>query len=504
MRIIDLQRRLREIGRIRLGDTTTAANGKIRPRKLTTFRLTSRDRQVIDAAAGLWGGTVTEWAAPDGQQWQVTTQTAEIPVIVPPGDMSFSQSYEQWTAGGCQVRCDGRWDHIADTACHCDPEQRDCNIHSRLSVLVPELPGVGVWRLDTQGYYAAVELNGIVDLCAAQAARGVMLPARLRLEQRSVKRVVKDKVTTLRFAVPVLDLDVHPMSLTAGAPVQGEIGGGFAGELPGSAFSPVPEGAEAMLRPSVADQVAAVDDPSARESRQAPIPSTGLKPRTVDQVNATESAPSDPANGQACSVCGESWKDGRPVRKGGPGESSYVHTEHDGSGPGDTGDREEPDTDTQPADAGGVELDTSPGPSTDAGAPAAAEAGNGGGEARAPAAAPADEAIGWKDVALLAGRVFKADYDAAPTRQKTRTVDRLRHALVYACTDGDTASAKGCTAEQLLKVRNTLDAIGRGEITYRYDLGDDKGVTLVSASGKERTVLWAEAEMADDEQGAMA
>ena len=42
MPIIDLQRRLQEAGRIRLGDKSP----KGAPRKLETFRLTSSDKQI--------------------------------------------------------------------------------------------------------------------------------------------------------------------------------------------------------------------------------------------------------------------------------------------------------------------------------------------------------------------------------------------------------------------------------------------------------------------------
>jgi hypothetical protein len=136
--------------------------------------------------------------------------------------------------------------------------------------------------------------------------------------------------------------------------------------------------------------------------------------------------------------------------------------------------------------------------------PVAAGAGDaGGGGAVAPAAGePATGVFGWRDVAIKAGKVFKAigddAYAAAEKGKKsaarTATVDRLRHALTYACTDGATASSKGCTAEQLHKVRNTLDAIERGEVTYVADLADDRGVTWRSPSGKEVTVLWADLE----------
>lgn len=287
MRIIDLQRRLREIGRIRTGDQTIS-NGRARPRKLERFRLTSRDRRVIEAAAERWGGEAAEWQAPDGRQWQVYVAVDEIPVVIPPGDMSFSQSYEQWSAAGCQVRCDGRWDHISDQACHCDPSNRACEIHTRLSVMVPDLPGIGVWRLETQSWYAAVELGGLVELCTSQAEAGVMIPARLRLEQRTVKRFGADgRPVTRRFAVPVLDLDVHPLALGAGGAAAGQLVAGAAAGQPAArpAITPVPP-PERALAPSVAEQVEAVEQERPRSSRQAPIPRSGLRPRTAAEAAA--------------------------------------------------------------------------------------------------------------------------------------------------------------------------------------------------------------------------
>ena len=461
MRIIDLQRRLREIGRIRTGDTTVAANGKSRPRKLERFRLTSSDRRVIDAAAQVWGGDVTEWQAPDGPQWQVYIAADEIPVVVPPGDMSFSQSYEQWTAGGCKVRCDGQWDHIGDQACHCDPTDRACAIHTRLSVMVPDLPGIGVWRLETHSYYAAVELGGLVDLCAAQAAAGVMIPARLRLEQRSVKRInVKTgKPQTNRFAVPVLDLDVHPLQLGAGQQA-GQVGPGAVAALAAGppSITPVPE-PERVLRPSVAAQVDAVSDETTRESRQASVPRTGLKPRTVAERQAAEPAPAEPppmppSAGTLCSVCDESYQDGRPVRRGRDSESLYVHTEHDRP--------------TETADNGAVETHQTP-----------------------------PEALNVRTVAARAGRVFRADYEAAPRGAKTKVVERLRHALTWAVTGCTKSSLNDLTGDELVEVWYRLEDVNAGRITYQADPIDDHGgVIFTTTTGKTATVLWSEFEQA--------
>ena len=287
MRILDLQRRLREVGRIRIGEQVATSGGRSRPAKLEVFRLTSRDRAVIAAAAERFGGTAETWDdAPDGQQWQVKTTTAEMAVVVPPGDMAFSQAYEQWTAGGCRVRCDGRWDHLNDKACHCDPTDRACNIHTRLSVMLPDLPGLGVWRLDTSGYYAAVELGGVVDLAAGYAERGQMLPARLRLEQRSVKRVKPDgKTETRRFAVPVLDLDVHPLTLAGGGTPVAIEGGG-------PRFTPVPQELATPPVAPVGDQVPELGAAGpARRNAAAPIPATGARPRTAAEASGDDLAP---------------------------------------------------------------------------------------------------------------------------------------------------------------------------------------------------------------------
>lgn len=498
MRIIDLQRRLREIGRIRTGDTTVAANGKTRPRKLERFRLTSRDRKVIDAASATWGGEVSEWQAPDGGQWQCYLEAAEIAVVVPPGDMSFSQSYEQWSAGGCQVRCDGQWDHIGDRACACDPSARACDIHTRLSVMVPQLPGIGVWRLETHSYYAAVELGGLVDLCAAQAAAGAMIPARLRLEQRSVKRPGRNgKVETRRFAVPVLDLDVHPLALGAGgAGVAGQLDAGSAAALPPArpALTPVPEPERALI-PSVAEQVGAVDEDRPRESgrrQQATVPRTGLRPRTADQAAEvmtspapSSPAPSAPADGATpCSVCGESFRDGRPVRRGRAGESAYVHKEHDGPADvtaapiDDTCECGEPSGPHNLSDHNAV-----PPPPAEESAPA--EHRNAAGQ-RPPATITA------KQVGTRSSTVFKAEYDAAPKGGKTRIVERLRHALVYAQTGGHKSSTSACTVDELLAVWARLDDISEGRLTYEVEPSDGGGVTWITGSGKRVSVMWAE------------
>ena len=280
---------------------------------MDTFRLTSPDKARILAAAKLYGGTLGEWQAPAGPQWEVITDTNALPVIVPPSDMAFTQHYEMWSGGGCQRRCDGRTATFNDNGamqegeCLCDPDQRECDIHTRLSVMLRDLPGLGLWRLDTQGWNAALELQGAVEILQMAAGRGQMLPAQLRLEQRMVKRPGQQ---TRRFAVPVLDVEISPAQLLSGNTDPLDAGtmaietvsegltpgknGARAGGIgmPSPSLTPVPDTMPEWPTPSIAEQAAAEPKPTKRRG-QIPIPATGLSPRTAAQVAEPSQLPLD-------------------------------------------------------------------------------------------------------------------------------------------------------------------------------------------------------------------
>lgn len=280
---IVLQRRLREVGRIRIGEKKVSAKGKTYPAKLSTFRFTSRDEQIIRRVAELLGGTPEPWEA-EGQ-WQVATPSSSIEVVLPPPDVAFSQYLELWSAGGCLRRCDGVRELLKDTDCICDADARECKPHTRLSVMLPDLPGIGLWRIDTGGFNAAAELQGAIELARTYGAP--YLPARLRVEVRKDKKDGK----TREYPVPVLDLDVPLRAFAALASADrstGEIGPGF---------KPVPE-----LPPgpqtSVLEQLTEVgkeEKPKRRGSAPA-LPRTGLKPRGMKVSAGEATAPSAAAS----------------------------------------------------------------------------------------------------------------------------------------------------------------------------------------------------------------
>jgi hypothetical protein len=209
MTLEGLRPKVNEIGRIRLGEK--AQSGA--PKSLSTFRLTSYDRGVLDAAHAIYGGQVRPWTdAPDPGMFQLITTVAAIDILIPRSLQNVTQSYELWTGGACQRRCDGRLCVLPEqdvVPCVCSADgltgpDRECDVITRLSVILPRLPGLGVWRLDTGGWHAATTIPSTLELLMALDGRS-LVPAVLRAVQRSSKGVEDGRTVTHRFVVPVLD-----------------------------------------------------------------------------------------------------------------------------------------------------------------------------------------------------------------------------------------------------------------------------------------------------------
>ncbi|TXH46306.1 MAG: hypothetical protein E6Q97_29785, partial [Desulfurellales bacterium] len=206
MPIITLQQRIREVGRIRLGDK----GPKGEPRKLTTFRLTSFDKRAIEAAAELYGGKCLPCTSRDLEgQFEVITSASEMPIMA--SALDPSQYMEMWSGGGCQRRCDGQTELLSGKPCMCDPEDVSCKVTTRLPVILPDLPGLGVWRLETHGWNAATELVQSFELLRSLSGRREMAEGLLAIEERKSKKDGK----TNRFMVPVIRISHTPRALLA-------------------------------------------------------------------------------------------------------------------------------------------------------------------------------------------------------------------------------------------------------------------------------------------------
>lgn len=210
-----VQRRLAELGRIRMGEKGQRGE----PTQRSTWRITSASERLLQQVAEVYGGEVRPWAgAPDEGFFELATTSHELDILIPPTIASYSQALELWSGGGCVRRCDGVTEKLSGKPCMCRPDARECQVTTRVSVMLPKVPGLGVWRLDTKGWNAAAELPTTLETLGALAP-GQWVPAVLRIEKKSSKKVVNGRSQTRRFVVPKIDI----VSGTIGQALEGEL-----------------------------------------------------------------------------------------------------------------------------------------------------------------------------------------------------------------------------------------------------------------------------------------
>lgn len=232
--IARLAHRIPEGGRIRIGtsEEATSRQGKKfdKPVKLSKFRFTSSDQAALAEIAAIYGGTVTPWAKGAAGQFVVDTDADEIKVALPPDPLGNSPIYELYEGGGKLRTCDGETCdlvvstndgyEIQQTKCLCDAKgEMACKVTTHLSVLLPEIKFIGVWRITSHGWNAAQELPGMVSGIRQLQERGIQR-ALLRVEERVQIKAGKKR----EFMVPVLAVDASVDALAAGMAQIGQLG----------------------------------------------------------------------------------------------------------------------------------------------------------------------------------------------------------------------------------------------------------------------------------------
>jgi hypothetical protein len=226
------QWRIPEQGRIRLGYQAPNAKGSGKhPEGCKTLRFTSGDRVAIDALAERYGGKAVAWS-PGGarQEFEVITDVAEVPIVLPPEPLGDGASYELWTRAGLQRRCNGvqvrmpvntpDGVEIDEVPCVCVAAgAMTCKPTVRLSVILRDIPFGGVWRLETHGWNAFHELPGMVDTIVRLQSVG-LVQAWLGVRPES-KAVVGQ---TRNWVEPYLRLDESAAEIVAGMANFGSLG----------------------------------------------------------------------------------------------------------------------------------------------------------------------------------------------------------------------------------------------------------------------------------------
>ena len=264
--LADLESRAPEAGRIRLGIKTAKAM-----KSLDTFRFTSPYRDCIEALAASYGGEVRPWNDPKASptnQWEVVTAASEVEVFLPPNPVSTW--YELYSGGGLLRRCDGaicqipqqtgpqQWEPV-DTPCICTAKANmECSPHTRLKVLLPNVPFRGVWRLETKGWNALKELPGMADLIRQLNESGSMVRVALGIEKRVQMRPTGKR----NFVTPTLTMLDTPFEIMSGK-------ASISSLVPAQ---PAPKAIAAPVEPDdVVDAEIVEEDPAEAELRLAVI-----------------------------------------------------------------------------------------------------------------------------------------------------------------------------------------------------------------------------------------
>lgn len=235
----ELDRRVPEAGRIRLGVKTARAM-----KAIDTFRFTSPHRDLIEQIGQMYGGTPKPWSddrARIKDQWEVITDSTELNVYLPQNGLS--QSYEMWAGGGRERYCNGAVCQIAgregleEVPCICHSKgTAECKLYTRLNVILPELPFKGVWRMETKGWNAGHEMPGMFDVVQTLHSSGNLVQSKLSLEKRSDTNQGKKR----HYVVPVVTIVESPMAMLAGEASVKSIAAGGAPVEERPALSAVP------------------------------------------------------------------------------------------------------------------------------------------------------------------------------------------------------------------------------------------------------------------------
>jgi len=283
MPIRPIERRLPEIGRLRLGERKQPN----RPGKpLETFRFSSKSKENVEAMAELHGGDVREWAENGRAEWDVILTSPVITILVPP-DNSYMWRMEQWGRGRLSKWCDGLICNVVEEGpegkaeverpCECDEDEPECQSTTRMRLMIDGLPVIGQVLMVTHSWNAAAEIPGLLEVIERAAQSGVIVPATLRIEQRTQVHRIHG---TRHFKVPV----VEPRTTFAQL-VSGETGPALTDERMGEAAS-----GQTRIAAEVTQRPALTVDPAAPEGDRT---ATVTVDRDGQVVDASDSAPSN-------------------------------------------------------------------------------------------------------------------------------------------------------------------------------------------------------------------
>jgi hypothetical protein len=220
---VSSKRQIPRLGKIRLGELVPTKDGKNnRPMVVDHFKVPA------------------EVAAVYGENPTVLT---DVYLPSEDRDVVFPQFLKRYTYNA--LVCKGDGEHAFSTVVEtgesvevpCDPYQcqyyqaKQCHMLASLVFLLPKVPGLGVWQMDTTSYYTIVSINNSLDIIRNLMGRISNIPLELRRVKKTImtreggKPLKRDIWTVeLNTADRLVDLaraPQFPFALGADAAIEG-------------------------------------------------------------------------------------------------------------------------------------------------------------------------------------------------------------------------------------------------------------------------------------------
>lgn len=195
---ISERRRLPRLGKIRLGITRVAANGKSYPVATDHF------------------------VCPPEVQRVHGEKPTSLPIVLPLDDAEkiFPQEYKMYGALGLHCAGDGerakRWGddgELHELACPCPfLDDGKCKPVATFNFCLPEVPGIGVWQVVTSSERSIMSINSALEAFRNTFGGLAGIPFTLKLEPEDVTRFDDKKRQRVKQTIHVLRLD-SPMTM---------------------------------------------------------------------------------------------------------------------------------------------------------------------------------------------------------------------------------------------------------------------------------------------------
>ncbi|SFU96021.1 hypothetical protein [Alicyclobacillus macrosporangiidus] len=204
--------RIPRVGKIHLGFRTTNDKGKEHPKAVDYF-VVKPDESTSEAAAKAFHSVYGD----KPREITIAFPTNDPEQFFPQHLASYqggSGKYKLFCKGDGQIahRADGQGNRVQIPCLYKDCpfyQQNKCKELGRLQFFLPDVPGIGVWQIDTSSYHTTANLNGSIQMIRAlTGGRIAMIPLQLRI----VPKVVNPD--GIAKTVYVLELAIQDMKLT--------------------------------------------------------------------------------------------------------------------------------------------------------------------------------------------------------------------------------------------------------------------------------------------------